>query len=177
MSLVAHGGADLINTWGFAYVGGVIGLFSLSLLYVKAKVDVRSDPSGANARARAVASLGPAVIVVGGVCGVSLGLGVAGLLDSAFESADVNDVVAELCDLRTFGPSEPTPGLHEEVLHVIDDSDLTAAQTPHRALHMMAASPETTPQEWIAAIDHLASVLTDSDPGPGPRCGRPEAFN
>ena len=108
---------------------------------------------------------------------MSLGLGVAGLLDSAFESADVNDVVAELCDLRTFGPSEPTPGLHEEVLHVIDDSDLTAAQTPHRALHMMAASPETTPQEWIAAIDHLASVLTDSDPGPGPRCGRPEAFN
>ena len=36
MNLLGHSGADLINTWGFAYVGGVIGLFSLSLLYVKA---------------------------------------------------------------------------------------------------------------------------------------------
>ncbi len=177
MSLVAHGGADLINTWGFAYVGGVIGLFSLSLLYVKAKVDVRSDLSGAATLARAVASLGPAVIVVGGVCGMSLGLGVAGLLDSAFERADPNDVVAELCDLRTIGPGEPAPGLHEEVLHVIDDSNLTAAETPHRALHAMAAAPETTPQEWTAAINDLASVLTDSDPGPGPPCGRAEAAN
>ena len=172
VSLVAHGGADLINTWGFAYVGGIIGLFSLSLLYVKAKVDQRTDQTGATTLPRAVASLGPAVIVVGGVCGVSLGLGIAGLLDSAFESAEVDDVVAELCDLRTSGPTELPPALHDDILHVIDDNDLAAAEPRHSAFDAVAALPQATPQEWATTIDQLAAALVSDDQALDPVCRR-----
>jgi hypothetical protein len=101
MSLLAHGGAGIINTWGFAYVGGIIGLFGASLLYVNAKVNRRADVPP-NSTTSAIVSLGPAVIVVGGVCGVSLGLGFGGLLNSALiEDADVEAVLTELCDRRS----------------------------------------------------------------------------
>ena len=171
MSLVAHAGADLINRWGFAYVGGVIGMFSLALLYVKAKVDQRTDSAGPNAWARAIASLGPVVILVGGVCGVSMGLGIAGVLDTTLGGdANLSDVLADLCDLRFTEPQEPRAALHDGVVHVIDDLDLAAAAPEHRALHAAAAAPEATVQDWVGSIDQLAASLAADGTAPERTC-------
>ena len=178
MSLVAHGGADLINTWGFAYVGGVIGLFSLALLYVKATVDQRADPGGPNTWARATASLGPAIILVGGACGVSLGLGIAGILQTTLsEDAAVGDVLDELCELRSTGPQEPPPALHDDVLHVIADLDRASAEPAHRALHDVATSPNATVQEWASSIDRFAASLAPNSTDAERTCGIDVAAN
>jgi hypothetical protein len=164
VSLLAHGGAGIINTWGFAYVGGIIGLFSLSLLYVKATLEQRNDPSRPNSLTAAIVSIGPAVIVIGGVCGVSLGLGIGGLLDDAFgDDADVSAVLTELCDLRTSGPGPLASGLHDDVAHAIDDLDIVSAEPAHRALHDDAVAPDTTTQDWAESVDQLAAGLAAAD--------------
>lgn len=163
MSLLAHGGAGIINTWGIAYVGGIIGLFSASLLYVSAKVNRRAD-APPNSPTSAIASLGPAVIVVGGVCGVSLGLGIGGLLDSVLtEDADVDAVLTELCDLRSTQPIGLPPALHDDVVHAIDDLEIVSAEPVHRALHDVAAADQSTAQDWSNAIDRLAATLATAD--------------
>ncbi len=95
MSVLAHGSAGLINTWGFAYVGGIVGLFVVSLLYVKARVEPRT-PSGRASIGQLIAAIGPMAIVVGGVCGVSLGLGLANVLESQFSDDAESIVVVEL---------------------------------------------------------------------------------
>lgn len=125
VSVLAHRGAGIINTWGFAYVGGVIGLFSVSLLYVKSKL-------AANERSRTagLASLGPVVIVVGGLCGVSLGLGIATILDSLLEDDEVeaSEVDAALCDRRAEQPGFDDGDLHVDIEHLIDDLDAAVAR-------------------------------------------------
>jgi hypothetical protein len=96
MSVLAHGSTGLINTWGFAYVGGIVGLFVVSLLYVKARVELRTSPSGRVSVGQLIAAIGPIAIVVGGVCGVSLGLGLANVLESQFSDDAEVIVVVEL---------------------------------------------------------------------------------
>lgn len=164
VSLLAHGGAGVINTWGFAYVGGIIGLFSLSLLYVKATLEQRNDPSRPGSLTAAIASIGPTVIVIGGVCGLSLGLGIGGLLDDAFsDDADLSAVLTDLCDLRASGPGPLASGLHDDVAHVIDDGDIVSAEPAHRALHDSAVAPDTTMQDWADSVDQLAAGLAAAD--------------
>ncbi len=175
--MLAHGGTEAVNTWGFAYVGGVIGLFSLSLLYVKGRLDQRDRPR-TNTPAVSIASLGPSMIVVGGVCGVSLGLGVAGLLnDVVDEDVNVDDIVMELCDMRTSGSYELSSGLHRDVVHAIDDLDLAAADGAHRTLHNVATSPAAAEADWVESIDQLAAAFVASDDGTARACSGTGATN
>ncbi|WP_040495351.1 hypothetical protein [Ilumatobacter nonamiensis] len=159
MNLLAHAGAGIINTWGLAYVGGVIGLFSVSLLYVKGKVTERSTVPGQTPKRSGLAALGPGVIFVGGVCGVSLGLGIGSFLERQFfDDVQVSEVVSELCD-STRDPLVADATLHDEVEHVIGDLDASAAQSVHRDLH-----DEGLPAaERDLLVDRLVSELTSAD--------------
>lgn len=162
MSVLAHGGAEVINTWGFAYVGGIIGLFSMSLVFVKARVNARSGRHPSNWLVQSLASFGRPVIVVGGVCGVSLGLGIAGLLGTIFvDDEDVDGVVAQLCELGRSAPGELPSDLHDDVVHVIEDGELRAAAVAHGDLHAVAGSLDVSAEDWVESIDRLSAALVD----------------
>ena len=49
MSVLVHG-TGIINTWGVAYFGGVIGLFSVSLLDVRNKLATSGRSNRADSR-------------------------------------------------------------------------------------------------------------------------------
>lgn len=160
VSLIAHSSAGVINTWGFAYVGGIVGLFSVSLLYVKARIEPRSATSGRVSIVHLIGAVGPWAIAIAGVCGASLGLGFASLLDSQFfEAAEVDDVVEELCNVRLVGHSPLSSALHDDLDHVIDDLDATVAEQPHRALHEAARSSATSETDWNETVDQLVGAL------------------
>lgn len=158
MMLLAHIDAGIINTWGFAYVGGIIGLFSVSLLYVKAKIVERSNGAGETTKRSSLSVLGPGVIAIGGVCGVSLGLGTAGVLERAVgDDVDVSSVVLRLCDPAD-EPIVEDQDLHEDIEHAVDDLDAVAARAVHSELH--AEGPTTNPD---SLVDRLVMELTTSD--------------
>lgn len=155
MTILAHLDAGLINTWGFAYVGGIIGLFTVALLYVKGTVGDGSSGAGNGAPQSSLALLGRGVIVVGGLCGVSLGLGIAGLLERAFvDDIDVSSVVQRLCE-----PGAEDRDLHDDIEHAIDDLDAEAARAAHRDLH---AGPTIGP-DFDMSVDRLVMALTSAD--------------
>ena len=111
-----------------------------------------------------IASFGPSVIAVGGVCGVSLGLGIATVLGTVFvDDVVVDDVLIALCDLRTAEPVELSADLHEDVEHAVDDLDAPAASAAHRALHEAASPSVTTNEEWTGAINELLVALAAAD--------------
>jgi hypothetical protein len=154
MSVLAHGGTGIINTWGFAYVGGIVGLFSVSLLYVKSKVSTsnRDTPGRAG-----LASLGPVVILVGGICGVSLGLGTATILNNQLDGdVEVSEVVAALCERRAAPLDFDDGELHADIEHLIDDLDAPGARAAHQAAHDIAPSDPTQ------SIDHLIDELVNA---------------
>lgn len=155
MTLLAHIDAGLINTWGFAYVGGVIGSFTMALLYVSGRVNEGSaGRTSPPARSR-LAVLGPGVIIVGGVCGISLGLGIAGLLERTLvDEVDVAAVVERLC-----GPVAENEELHDDIEHAVDDLGAELARVAHRELH---ARPGTS-QARAEAVDRLVLELTTAD--------------
>ena len=162
--MLAHGSTEAINTWGFAYTGGIMGLFVLSLLYVKTRVTRRAEPERPVTMADGIASFGPSVIAVGGVCGVSLGLGIATVLGTVFVNDDVvDDVLIALCDLRGAEPVELSADLHDDVEHAVDDLDAPAASAAHRALHEAAPPATSTDTEWTDAIDQLFITLAAAD--------------
>lgn len=77
--MLAHGN-DLINTWGFAYTGGVIGTFATALWLVHHDLRRKSDTGdGSTPSAR----LPRWLVLVGLIGGISIGLGVGRLLDGA----------------------------------------------------------------------------------------------
>ncbi|MEP1122804.1 MAG: hypothetical protein ABJH68_02800 [Ilumatobacter sp.] len=170
MTLLAHAGAGLINTWGFAYVGGIIGLFSVSLLYVKGKVTEGSSIAGRPSRRSGLAVLGPGVIVVGGVCGVSFGLGAGSLLERQFfDDVEVSSVVERLCE-TSYDPAVAELSLHDDIGHVADDLDAATAQGVHRELHARNLQAE----ERNLLVDRLISELTAAD---GNQIASCEAFS
>lgn len=156
MSVLAHGGAGIINTWGFAYVGGVIGLFSVSLLYVKSKLATNE-----RSRTAGLASLGPVVVVVGGLCGVSLGLGIATILDSLLEDDEVeaSEVVAALCERRAEQPGFDDGDLHDDIEHLIDDLDAAVARAAHAAAH------DAGPSDSAASVGRLIDEIVTAANG------------
>lgn len=159
VTLLAHAGAGLINTWGFAYVGGIIGLFSVSLLYVRGKVTEQSSIAGNSSKRSGLAALGPGVIVVGGVCGVSFGLGVGTLLERQFfDDIEVSSVVARLCE-TSYDPAVADQALHEDIGHVADDLDAVTARGVHRELHN--GSLPAADRDML--VDRLVSELTAAD--------------
>lgn len=171
VSLLAHGGAGAINTWGFAYVGGDHGLFSMSLLYVKAKVAPPVTTPGRVPISHRVAAIGPVAIMIGGVCGVSFGLGLAGVLDGQFfVTAEVSEVVDDLCELRTPPAGPLRSELHDDINHVITDLDVADAEAAHLSLHAAAASSATPQPEWHRAIDDLVDLLNRADGSPQQSC-------
>ncbi|MGD9999593.1 MAG: hypothetical protein AB7H92_19210 [Microbacteriaceae bacterium] len=84
MTVLAHAGT--IDTWGFAYAGGVIGAVVTSLWLVRHDVvHTRDTEPGSGGR------LPRSWVLVGLVCGVSLGLGVGRTLDRILtDDAEVN---------------------------------------------------------------------------------------
>lgn len=168
--LLAHVSTGIINTWGFAYVGGIVGLFSVSLLYVKGKVTDRSSGVGQPSKRSGLAALGPGVIVAGGVCGVSFGLGGASLVERLFfDDVDVVAVVSQLCD-PAYDPSAADPTLHDDIEHLADDLDATTARGVHRELHDDALDPAA--RELL--VDRLVAELTAAE---GSRIASCEAFD
>lgn len=149
MTLLAHLDAGLINTWGFAYTGGIIGLFTMALLYVKGRVADGSTRSSATRSKLAV--LGPGVIAAGGVCGVSLGLGIAGLLERTLvDEVDIASVVERLC-----APGAEGADLHDDIVHAIDDLSAEDAGAAHLELHAGLRTGD--------AVDRLVLALTTAD--------------
>lgn len=170
MTVLAHTGAGLINTWGFAYVGGIIGLFSVSLLYVKGKVAERSSLAGQPSKRSGLAALGPGVIVVGGVCGVSFGLGTGSLLERQFfDDVEVSSVVERLCE-TSYDPLVVDQALHDDIGHVADDLDAATARGVHRELH----DGNLQAEERNLLVDRLISELTAAD---GNQIASCEAFS
>lgn len=166
MTLLAHGGAGVVNTWGIAYTFGVIGLFSVSLLYVKGKVTERTAVDGPVPKRSLLAAIGPGAIAVGGVCGVSIGLGIAGIAEPFFEhDVEVTEVVAALCQ-TVDDPSAINASLHDDIEHVIDDLDDDASRSVHQQLHDTAV----TPDEPSAVVDRLMVALTVADGQPTTPC-------
>ena len=167
MSLLAHGAAGLINTWGFAYVGGIVGLFSVSLLYVKGKVVDEQITNERAGRRSKLAALGPGVIAVGGVCGVSFGLGTAGVLDRIVDDhVEVSEIVAELCSRPTELTLKMDDDLHDDIDHAIDDLDATAAGGAHRELH----ADNLTEPDRTALVDRLVNELSEANGTPVTSC-------
>lgn len=159
MTLLAHAGAGLINTWGFAYVGGIIGLFSVSLLYVKGKVTEQSSTAGQPSKRSGLAALGPGVIVIGGVCGVSFGLGTGSLLERQFfDDVEVSSVIERLCQ-TPYDPAVANQALHDDIGHVADDLDAATARGVHRELH----DENLQAAERNLLVDRLVNELTAAD--------------
>ena len=149
MSVLAHGGAGIINTWGFAYVGGVIGLFSVALLYVTGKLATNE-----RSRTAGLASLGPVVIFVGGLCGVSLGLGIATIIASQLEDdVEANEVVAAPCERRAEQPDFDDGDLHDDIEHLIDDLHASDARAAHQTAH------DAEPSDTATSVGHLIDEL------------------
>ena len=166
MTLLAHGGAGVVNTWGIAYTCGIIGLFSVSLLYVKGKVTERTAVDGTVSKRSLLAAIGPGAIAVGGVCGVSIGLGIAGIAESFFDhDVEVTEVVAELCQ-TSYGPAAIDGALHDDIEHVIDDLDDEASRTIHQQLH----DDPVTGDEALVVVDRLIVALTVADGQPATSC-------
>ncbi len=157
VSVLAHGGTGIVNTWGFAYVGGIVGLFTMSLLYVKRKVSASTSDTGV---VTGLASLGPIVVVVGGVCGASFALGAATIVDSRLSSdVDASEVVAALCEGRGESRDFDDGELHDDIEHLIDDLDAPNARTAHQAAHDgIPSNPALTSQ----SIDQLINELVDA---------------
>lgn len=170
MTLLAHAGDGLINTWGFAYVGGIIGLFSVSLLYVKGKVIDRSGMTGQRAKRSGLAALGPGVIVVGGVCGASFGLGASSLVESQFfDDVELSDVVERLCN-TSYDPAAADRALHDDIAHVVEDLEAVSALGVHSELH----DGDLQAAERNLLVDRLVSELTAAD---GNRISSCETFS
>lgn len=163
MSLLAHSTAGVINTWGFAYTGGIIGILSVSRLYVKARVEQPSATPGRTPVSQRIAATGPMAILVGGVGGPSLGFGLAGVVDrQLFEDAPFNEVVDE-CALRLAPAAPVSSTLHDDVDHVISDLKASDAEPAHRAFHAAASSSTTAQQDWNDSIDGLVDALRRAD--------------
>ncbi len=166
MTLLAHGTTGVVNTWGMAYTFGIVGFFSVSLLYVKGKVTERTAVDGAAPKRSLLAAIGPGAIAVGGVCGVSIGLGIAGIAAPFFEhDVEVTEVVVALCQ-TVDDPSAINASLHDDIEHVIDDLDDDAARSVHQQLHNTAL----TDDETRTAIDRLIVALTVADGQPTTPC-------
>ncbi|MGE3449735.1 MAG: hypothetical protein AB7H92_19370 [Microbacteriaceae bacterium] len=85
VTVLAHAGGA-IDTWGFAYAGGVIGAVVTSLWLVRHDV-VHTRDTDPGPRRR----LSRSWVLVGLVCGVSLGLGVGRALDHVLtDESEVN---------------------------------------------------------------------------------------
>lgn len=166
MSLLAHAGSGLVNTWGFAYVGGVVGLISSALYYVHRSVLLRSGT-------------GPAprfsmrwIVPIGFVAGISIGLGTGRLLASALDAPPTADeLVTDVC--RAMGAGDPGAfaDVHDDLEHFTSDTDAPLVAAAHEALdRAIVASPDRIDAEahrLVAALDAA------TDPAGSP-CARAE---
>lgn len=164
MSLLAYSSAGAINTWGFAYVGrrDRRALQRLAV-YVKARVEPQRATSTRVTLGHRIAAIGPIAIAIGGMCGASLGLGFANLLDSQFfEAAEVDDVIDDLCLFRS-SPASPLPTtLHDE----LTTSPATSMRPKRRPLTGHSTWPptrlSTTGHDWNETIDRLVDELRNA---------------
>lgn len=168
LALLAHGG--LINPWGLAYTGGVIGTVTTALWIARHNVALNTD---APRRAR----LPRWFIPVGFACGVSLGLGVGGLLERLFATTpDALGVARQLCDLTE--PTDETAELHEDLDHLADDLEHGPLARAHADLHAAAttADSQAAAAAIIRQLEHAADMPAGAAcaPGAGGDCASAE---
>lgn len=78
MSLLAHVESAGVNVWGFAYVGGIVGLFASGLYFVQRRL----APTADTAPSTKLASIGRLIVVVGALTGAGLGLGIGLIIEA-----------------------------------------------------------------------------------------------
>lgn len=160
VSLIAHAGGGFINTWGFAYVGGVVGFFTSALFYVHRTITLRA----ANSPAQSYPFRW--IVPVGFLAGISIGLGLGQLLESTFESAPTADeLVGQLC--RTIpGREGAFDPLHADINHFIADNDNPSVMTAHDALDAAIAQD----REVSPAVAKMIAALDASSTSQNPTC-------
>lgn len=166
MSLVAHAGSGLVNTWGFAYVGGVVGLISSALYYVHRSVLLRS---GTGPEPRFSMRW---IVPIGFVAGISIGLGTGRLLASAFEAPPTADeLVTDVCRAVTAGHRDAFADVHDDLEHFTSDTDAPLVAAAHEALdRAIVASPDQISVE----AHRLVAALDPSADGSGSPCATAE---
>lgn len=173
--VLAHSGAGLVNTWGFAYVGGVLGVFSAALIFVKGSIPTSraATHTGESRLARLSRPSRPSrpsrfIIVIGAVSGVSMGLGVGRLLESWLtDTPQVTELVSALCAASTEGPDwAALSARHDDITHVIDDLSLESAAAAHQRLDVAMLQAEEADIELVVDLIDLlaASSATNASP-------------
>ena len=133
--MLAHGDG-LINAWGFAYTGGVVGAIVTALWLVHHDVarSPRTERVGAS-----VGRLPRWLVLVGLVCGISLGFGGSRLIDRTLQDTpDPLDVATRLCDAAANQPDELV-NVHSDLEHVVNDLGSPDLERAHTSLDVALA--------------------------------------
>lgn len=153
MSLLAHAGSGLVNTWGFAYVGGVIGLFAAALYFVHRTIAIRaSSPQPANRS-------GPfrAIVPLGFVCGVFIGLGTGRLLESAIETTPTaSELFQQICVAAESGRPDAFDAVHDDIDHYAGDQSNKTIARAHTNLDTAIVNK---PEAILTEITRLLTTL------------------
>lgn len=155
MTLVAHAGSGIVNTWGFAFVGSVLGIFTTSLFFVHRTVTLRAERGSTTAEY-------PFrwIILAGFVGGISIGLGTARLLDAMLEDTPTAaDLVRELCTAADSGRPDAFDDVHIRLVHYTDDTGDAVVVEAHTRLDLaVARAPDQTPTSEVAGIIEALGV-------------------
>lgn len=165
MSLLAHTGSGLINTWGFAYVGGVISLVTAALYYVHRTIAHRASSPRSASRSYPFR----AIVPLGFVCGVSIGLGSGRLLESAIDTApNTAELVQEICAAAATDQPGAFDAIHDDIEHYAADRSDNAVTQAHTNLdNAIANNPERLPTEIMRL---LATLDTADSSAAAPTC-------
>ena len=166
MSLLAHAGSGMVNTWGFAYVGGVVGLISSALYYVHRSVLLRS---GAGPATRFSMRW---IVPIGFVAGISIGLGTGRLLASALDAPPTADeLVTDVCRAMSQGDPAAFADVHDDLEHFTADTDAPLVAAAHDALDRAIV---VSPDRIGAEAHRLVAALAPSVDGSGSPCSATE---
>jgi hypothetical protein len=149
-----------IDVWGFAYAGGVIGIVATALWLVHQAVARSTDPERA---VDVVRRLPRWLVLVGFVCGVSIGLGTGRVLDHLFaDPLDPAEVATRLCDAAA-APSGDFRAVHDDLDHLAADLDSADLARAHDLLDAAvangasAAAVEAATAEVVRQLEPSAS--------------------
>lgn len=160
MTLVAHT-AGLIDAWGFAYVGSVLGAVVSGLWIVRSEIGDRSS--------RARYQVPRWTILVGFVCGGSLGLGSARMLEHALsDPPNAASVAREVCAAGAAADvAVRLSRVHADIDHIARDVGESAAlDEAHTRLHDLVAQ-RADPDLVRVAISDVVTELQVLTPETG----------
>ena len=165
MTLLAHGGAGVVNTWGIAYTFGIIGLFSVSLLYIKGKVTERTAVNAPLRSGRYWLRSAPASLRSAGSAESRSAWASQGSPNRSSITTSRSPKSSPSCAKTIDDPSAIDGALHDDIEHVIDDLDDDPSRTIHQQLH---DDPVTGDEALV--VDRLIIALTVADGQPATSC-------